>query len=721
MNDVEYWVNKEPEELGKELRSRIQKCITSWSSTADTWSRLERAYYGEDFSGSGTDAKSITAVGRQGELLGFRANHFRAVLQIQNNMVTNTVLVLKAKAQSGDDQSKRDAQLASEILPGYEEEHKIPLIRNDMDRVAGIYGSSYVHLKWEVASGAPGAMGDDQESAGDDIDPETAEDGRALELMERISKGNVSAKVLEPYKVYFDHTWDGHGDMPWVAIEDMENRYDLWAKYGEPLDDNDEVKLELQRVIFGASSEPLYRMWGNLGQHEMGGEDGDFVPVVTFYHPVSPRCPTGKVFQMVGDMLLTPDHDWREKRVPVVRMCPEVRPGNPFGHGNSWHLLALQEQYDAITSAALTALDKGSKSYWKVPPGANISMKKLDKGGVFRSEEAPELIQFKPDLSHYLQSLAQCRRDIDEVSGVNAVTRGDAENGIFDNARAMNVAASQAFNRLSQRHDAFKRACTEVSTVVLLLLRANVGLERTIKMTGMDGAEIERTWSGDNLEGLDVTFEVVNPAMNHAAGRQDTLDYLYEHGRPFVASEYEEVMTTGRMDVITRPLREEQRVIAAENKLLEQGQHVPVLPGDNHAAHLTGHGGKFNDMDARMFLQQRTQEFEQVLAAHEQQMAEYEATVGSMPPDAIVPPPPEAPVMELSPAEQHMADHVASIRETPNELLAVVDPRLLDIKRMALEVESMEMQLAPPPPPPMDVPPGEGPLPEAPMDEEMIQ
>lgn len=666
---TEYWVNKAPDELGRELKRRIQVCRDAWSHTALMWAKLERAYFGEDFSGMGADTFKTNLLGEQGEVVGLRSNYLRSIIQIQTNMVSKTVLALKAKARSGSDTSKRQAEIADKILPPYQENHGIPELLEQALTNAVLYGAGYLHLRWDTRAGFPVAP---------DLDGE-----------EMVFAGDVKATVLPPYRVYFDPTWDGKGKMTWVAVEEPYNKYDVWARYGAPLDDEDPVKEDLKKAVFG--NHMSYSQWDEHGFGQDSNmmtmtDEGDHVPVITFYHVQTPSRPDGATFQMIGDVLLTPALDFPYDRVPVPRIVPDVRPGNPFGFSTSWSLLGLQEQYDALISSLITGVDKATKSFWHIPPGGDISQEQFKQGGVIRSNETPSLLQFEYDIGPILQGLDHCKVDFQAIGGMNAVTMGDADKGILDNGKAMTIAIEQAFNRINDVQRAYQRAAKETAEVILELLRDNVGTKRTTELTGVDGDEVMENWSGEDLSEVDgITFDVVDPAMNHLSGRMERLHTMYEMGTPYHASQYESVLTTGRLDAITKPLREEERNILEENKLLREGVVVPVLPGDNPLTHLPRHIGEFNNIDLRMLLQRRTELGE----------------------------------AELSAAEQHIANHVLAIRDNPNELLAIIDTRLLDVKRMALEVEMMEMQANPPPAPHMpeelpgeEIPSEELPLPD---------
>lgn len=625
-----YWaLETDPEHLAAEMRKRCKAHFDYLQQVGRIalWRRCEALYYGED-ADSAASAHYVAEAGREGESLQIRANHFRSIIGHSLTLATGTRPAITAKAENSDYRTAANRKLAESIVQHH-------MARGDLEdaliraaEYAHTHGEGYVVQLWDELSGelidvreqvtaesAPVLAAYQNESrryvdemaayeASLVVDPLTgqpaANDNAAprapemplIETEKRgVYEGDITYYVPHPADVIRDV--QAHAERPrWYIVRKRVNRWDLAARYPESED-----------LILDARDTEDYDDIG-LSRQEHTDDCDDHVTLYELFHGATPHLPNGRRACMVGGQVIPESiADLGYRQLPVHAMVPAYQGTRPVGYGMAFDLVSLSKAYDAGLSTVLTNYDALATVNVYVPDGGDLEIQNQSGVRVFSGPVKPDALDLMRGIDGSEQFLQLFRRELELVSGINSVARGEPDQlkaGVaLAFMQAMAIQATSAIQRT------YARLVEMVGTALIHVYRVKATRERVVEIAGSKHASKTLSFIGDDLEGVNtISVDLGNPMMRSMAGRIEVAEKLLSHPtQPITPRQFLSVLATGREDEITDPIAEVNALIELENERLRSGgpeDQVIALPTDDARLHVPKHLAILNDPEARL-------------------------------------------------------------------------------------------------------------------------
>jgi hypothetical protein len=263
-----------------------------------------------------------------------------------------------------------------------------------------------------------------------------------------------------------------------------------------------------------------------------------------------------------------------------------------------------------------------------VPPGA----------------EPPKALQLTSTPAEVFKHLDNLKRDQELIFGLNSVVRGTPQSG-EQSGSALALLSSQALQQANVINANYTRFVESVGAGVLELVRNNLSVQRQVAVAGKGNSFLVNStpYSGNSLDRVKrVQVEVGNPLSQNASGRLTIAKDLLQGQLVKTPEQYIQVLTSGKLEPLTRSVSDELLLIRGENEVMAVGDNPPVLYVDDHMLHVREHRSILANMEARKNAQiieavmTHIKEHEQVYYTTEPALL---LLLGQRPPAA--PPPPD--------------------------------------------------------------------------------
>lgn len=566
-----YFAAKSAEETAEILISRSN----DWFQTMDSSGYLDKlrtswlAYHGSFYESNG-EAHSISFGGEQGELTQMAVNHYRNIAQHILNMITSTRPTMQARAINTDQKSLEQASLANGLLDYYMRDHRLEEYLKLAVEYSIVFGSGYVKLEWNALAGE---VFDFDEETGADVRP-----------------GDIEFSNLSPFDVMFD-TNSETSRHDWVICRSFKNRFDIAAKYPE---------LREQILALPTKSQIL-----KFSTFQFSFDETDLIPIYEFYHNRTEAVPDGRyLLYLDGDVVLL-DSPMPYRDLPVYRISPATYLGTPYGYTPMFDLLPLQDALNAEHSAILSNHTAFGVQSVVVPKGSDIDVTQLSSGMNFIEADerngtirALQLTQTPKEVFDYIEKLVQ---DMETISGVNAVTRGNPDPNLRSgNAMALVQAMSLQF--LSGLQQSYVMLIEDMGTGIINVLKDHANVPRVATIVGKTKRSYIKEFRGDDLDAVNrVVVDIGNPLARTTAGRVEMAEQMMQMGVIKTPEQYFQVIDTGSLEVMTEDYTSQLNLIQGENERLASlsGQVIAVLT-DDHVLHIKEHASVLNDPDLRL-------------------------------------------------------------------------------------------------------------------------
>lgn len=594
--DNKYFAAKKAEDTATVLLSRAN----SWYNQLDTNGYLDKvkmmwaAYHGAYFTDF-EDGHSLSFSGEQGELVNIAVNHIHNFATIMINMVTATRPAMKARATNTDHKSLIQTNLANGLLDYYMREKRLEQYLKTAATYAVVLGSGYVKTEWNATSGEIYDYTEDEYEF--DID----EKGNRVDRLDEegnpvikragipIYEGDVDFTNLSPFDVVFDvNREDQKHD--WVMCRGFKNRFDLIAKYPE-----------LEDEILGAPSKSDLR---NNFIDGFSHDSTDLIPVYEFYHRPTEALPEGRYMFFVSPAAVMFDGPMPYRQLPIYRISAGEILGTPFGYTPLFDILPIQDAINSLYSTVLTNQNAFGVQNILVPRGADVSLSELSGGlNIIEANmqagkiEALNLTSTPPEIFTFLNSL---ERVAETISGINSVARGNPESSL-KSGTALALVQSQALQYMSGLQQSYVQLIEDVGTGLIHILRDFAEIPRVAMITGIKNRSALKEFTGDDLSSVNrVVVDIGNPLANTTAGRVEMAEQLLQMNLIKTPEQYEMVLNTGKLDVMTEDTMSELFLIRKENENLVEGKDVIAVITDDHAKHIREHKSVLADPELRL-------------------------------------------------------------------------------------------------------------------------
>lgn len=587
-----YWASRSSEEVVTFAHKKGEDWFGTVVSNGylDTVKKSWRSYHGCYY---GTEHE-ISFGGEQGELVNIAVNHYRNIARNILNMVTATRPAFQPRSVNTDRRSQIQTKLAAGLLDYYMREKRLERFLKTAVEYAIVLGSGFIKMEWDSTKGRVYDYIEPEE----DFIAEYDEDGTPLDdngnPLESIPvyEGDVVFRNLSPFDAIFDTTKESYEDHEWVIARTFINKYALAAKYPELEEEILKVETKSETARSRFLSNPAFDIT----------ED---VPVYEIFHKTNEVLPEGRYLLYLNKDCVLEDTIMPYEELPVYRITSSEMLGSPYGYTDMFDILPLQEAINSLHSTILTNNSTFGVQNVISPTGSNIKLSQLE-GGLNHIEYNPmpsipgggkpeslQLTQTAPETFNYLQMLV---KDIETISGVNSVARGNADSNNLRSGNALALVQSQALQFMSGLQQSYIQLIEDVGTGLIKLLKRFAQTPRIAAISGLSNITEMKEFSAKDLESINrVVVDVGNALSQTSAGRSEIANNLLQMGLITSPEKYLQVLNTGNLDTLTEGEMDELFQIKAENESLIKNEEIIVSALDKHSLHIREHRAVISD------------------------------------------------------------------------------------------------------------------------------
>jgi hypothetical protein len=613
----QYWATKPTAELCRILDTKIDT-FYEWLRTSGQlalWRLMMSAYYA-----GAEDGGTLGVAGDQEEYTTIKANHLHNIGEHIVVMVTGSRPHFEPKAINTDHESMAQTILAAALLETAHREKDLEGISIEATRNGGQFGEAYGTITWDPNAGREFA-----------VNPATGRPEKG---------GDIKYACVLPCDVARDTTKSNTRQHVWYAIREPVNKWDLAARFPDLAD---KIR-QLPSCVSEQQRRP--RM-----QDETRRVDSDDVWLWHWYHDRTDSLPDGRYVQMLSGDLWCFEGPLPYPWLPVVRLAPEEIPGSQRGYTSFFDLLPLQHAVNSIKSLTLSHISNYGTGVWWAPAGAQYTVEDL-KGGftLVKGGTQPPVPQPPPLLPEHLPATEQqLVGDIETISGVNAVVRGNPGESLGKGAPAQALALmdSKAVQFTAGLQRGYVRWLEAMATKTVEIYQRFAKAPQVAYIAGKSKAMLMKEWTGESIAKVNrVTVDIGNPMTRTIAGRMAIAQMLLEMpSSPIKTPEHLlEVLSTGRLEPAIEGTQAELLNIRAENERLQEGGTVLAMATDNHPLHMREHAVVGASPEAR-----ENVALIEGLAMHQQEHAQLWRTTDPALLMAMGVPPPPPPPMPAGP------------------------------------------------------------------------
>lgn len=592
-DSLQYWATLEDQEaFGRKVLERVDKFadLKIVNGVNSKHARAYQYYFGMDPSGVHATSQVLRG-GDQGELAEIRVNHARPLVNTLLNLIVAPKLVWSPKATNIDYESLRECDVAAAVLEYYWKEKSVSRYAVRALEEALVFSEGFVLVEWRDDAGEVYAAELPEETAPIPpseavIEGELVPPGPALPAVPEIPWGE--AKPVKTGDLLFHNVpaWDvirdtskqSYDELDWVMVRRWINKYDLAAQYPDKAEQIHHAPAELKD-----------------GDKNATGRDGladtDDIPVYFFWHKVTPACPQGREAVVLGNGVTLHVADMEYGEIPLYRVSAGELFGTPFGYTPFLDILGIQELMDSLHTAVASNQSTFATQCIAMPDGSEIQpdhmaggMKVIYYPPDGKPPEALQLTKSPPEVFGYLDSL---KKHQELVFGLNSVVRGEAQSGEMSGS-ALALLQSQALQQSSVTQSNWLRMVESIGSCVIELFRKRATMPLKIALAGKTNASLtaEQEIGKDSFTRIRrVHVDIGNPLSQTSAGRGEIAKDMMNLGLVQTPEQYQEVLLTGRLEMMTQGMHHELLLIRGENEQLAAGEIPPVIDTDNHLLH----------------------------------------------------------------------------------------------------------------------------------------
>jgi hypothetical protein len=559
-----YYSNK----FGAAVMERWKEHALKWSGvnplTNAVWAAY-RTYHG--LSSTDIDSTSpqvtLTEEGAEGEYLALAVNHYRGIVRHQLSLVTAERPAWDPQARTSGSEATKQVRLCRNLLDYVMSAKRFDQKIYDQMELAVVAGAGFCFFGWDAAAGLDG-------------------------------KGDVWCTVGAPWEACHEDTREYSDCGYWIFIR-WERRWDWVAQLAESDPEKAEKVASLsvdQDFLCGVRTSKMT---------ELANEDR--IPVLYVYANASRALPKGRMAIIAGaDLVLQDGPNPYGAVSPVTRICAAEFLGTSRPLANSWSQLPIMEAFNAVVSAIMTRFDIGSVPDVAVPAGSEYEQGAM--GGANRIEVDPST-EMKPGLIDLLQIpdvlpklLEAFKSYMEELSGINSVTRGNPSANITSGSMAALIAAQAVqFNSSDERSYTF--ALEASGNCLLRIYQRMPTEEQLIQIAGQDERWAVQSFQRDDLADImRVAVKTTTPYLKTLAGRKEIATELLQAGMIQDPREFIAAIDSGEMSPLFKGPVDQLVIVKAENERMRRGESVMALVTDNPELHIREHICEL-DTDAR--------------------------------------------------------------------------------------------------------------------------
>ncbi len=568
----DYWAAGPTRECGDEV---MKRCHDYWNfCQAKGWFSLWRRMYFAYNPNRYNIAQTVQS-GEHGEYRTIKVNHFKNLLEHIQTLTITDRPAWQAQATNSDSKSQKQCIIAEGLLDYMMREKRVERYLREATRNALLFSEGFVMERWDTGAGEAIAH-----------DDETNETRHA---------GDIFYNSLQPVDVVRDPNLQSFSERSWVVVRTYENKYDLAAKYPEYAE-------EIRLTNTGISATNHY-----LGGITMDRSNNtDQIQVLTFFHVKSASVPDGRQMVLLEDGTVLSDSILLYHHIPLHRITPADQIGTPFGQSVALDLASIQEMIDSHYTTILSINENLGIPKILIPIGSQITADSVSSGFQAIQYDAqnggtPSVLQMPQVPATIFQALELLSHEMETLSGVNSVSRGNPEASLKSGS-ALALVQSMAIQFNAPLQQSYIGLLEDVGTATIQILQDYASEPRVIQIAGKHNKGIiQQSFTSKDIDSISrVQVQAGNPLSKTISGRLSIAQDLLQNKIITNAAEYLQVLQTGLLEPMIQGPTSELLNLASENEYLTDGEAVPVLYTDNHQLHIQEHSALASDPQVRM-------------------------------------------------------------------------------------------------------------------------
>lgn len=563
----EYWASVPTDQIAQNILDRVDDYYEylSMSGRLDLWRRSWAYYYRPRLA-----AGMLNPAGQQGELTTISVNTYRNLLTHLETLTTQQKPAFEPRATNSDAASQSQVVLAAGLLDYYQDVKKLDKNFKQIVKDGLIFSEGFIALDWDSSEG--------------DIYGTTPTGAP-------IYQGDVKYTNYNPFDVIRDFTKKSNTEKDWKILREFVNKYDLAAKFPE---------LE-ERILEDQTD--YFEMWRTTTLNYFNMKESDNIAVYKLRHPPTPALPNGRYTWVLDNNTVLMDGPIPHDKTHVYRLAPDEETGTIFGYTVGFDLLPVQEAIDICYSTIVTNISTFGVQNVLAPKGADLSVSTLT-GGLNLIESDYKLGEVKPlnllATPAEVYSFAELLDKVGEnLSGINSVVRGNPEASLKSGS-ALALVQAQAIQFSMNLQQSFASVVEDVGTGTIEMLQNFGSAPRVAEITGKANRPLMKEFTGQDLSAIKrVTVNLGNPMTRTIAGRTNLADSYLEKGMVENTDQYQQVITTGRLEPVIQSKQSKSILMKGENEMLSEGIPQRALITDNHVKHINEHAIVLDNADIR--------------------------------------------------------------------------------------------------------------------------
>lgn len=619
--DTIHWANlvaKEPDGRVGPLAERIIEKVCAYedflknSGLIYLWKRCWLGYL------QGVVNNRMESVGEQEEYTRIKINHFRNLLRHIFVNVTSTKPTMSPRATNTSFKSRSQVQICDGMLDYYMIEKGIEGKINTATECAIVCGEGYNAPTWDPAAGRIVAMSE----------PELQPDGSQLSPETPIYEGDIRVDTPRPWDVIRDTSKESFEELEWLIVRRFVNRFDLIAAHPDLRDKILSLPDKWSAREGGWTARGIFEVLKKTDK-----ESSDDVAVYTLYHKRTPAVPLGRVTTVLDAETVLSDEAFKQAgcdEIPVYRVCAGDMEGLPFGFTPAFDLLAPQEGVNLLHSTITTNNAAFGVQCLQAAAGTSVNVQHLSNGMVLierppGAENRIEPVQLTKTAAETFTYKNELTTDMQVISGVNSVERGQPDAQLKSGV-ALALVEAQALEFQGDLRQSRAGLISKNGTAIVRLFKSKVKVPRLAAIAGKENRAHLKALKGADIADIDnVVVEEGSPLIATRSGRVNLADQLIKLELVETPEQLLSVITTGKIEPLTKGPQATLDLIQLENEMLMRGEVPDVQLTDKHHLHIVEHAVVMADPEVRKDAN--------IKAAHDEHQRRHLAILAAMPPE----------------------------------------------------------------------------------------
>lgn len=514
-------------------------------------------------------------------------NHIAPVVETRISKITSntpSVTVVPASMEEADFES---AKLSKQILSSVANRLNLIDIEKTATTWSELCGTAFYKVVWNTNSGKMVA---------------TDENGN------KIKEGDVEIEVVSPFEIFPDNlSCERLEDMKSIIHARAVDVDQVRSQWGVDVDPEDVHAFSLD-----STSNNVGGLGYNAHINKVANiELGHHCVVIERYIRPDKDLPNGRLTIVAGGKLLFDgelpylNDELNGRTFPFVKQISNYMPGCFFGVSVVDRLIPLQRAYNAVRNRKHEYFNRTVMNVLAVEDGSvdtdALEVEGLSPGKVLvyrQGSKMPEIMQNPKSALDFDAEEERLLSEFKIISGVSDMMTSSIAQYTNMSGVALELLAEQDNSRLATAIDSTKLAIKTVAKYILRLYKQYAVLPRLLKICGANGSVEMHYWNQNEICSDDVVFDTSTDASESLAQRRTMLFDLINKGLLYdEEGKFSQTMRKKCLDLLGFGMWENSVDLCAlqinhakeENIAITKGEHIEVLPIDDHKLHIDQH------------------------------------------------------------------------------------------------------------------------------------